>query len=190
MRRPAPDMEITLKFNISSKMHYFSSQVFEAQSDCAPRSVWSIGAIFDDLGSVGAGSAWLFGIGWTACGGIVDASLTCVPSSGSLPFTTQMTATLTNNYTGQMRRLAARVDVTLASGTYFPSWKAGYTNVAAGSSYITAWNQNLPALGTLVGDNLFELVAEDVTPSPYNQPPYPMSGDTDTDSCLVTGVAP
>jgi hypothetical protein len=55
---------------------------------------------------------------------------------------------------------------------------------------MAAWNQNLPALSSLVGDNTFELVAEDVTPSPYNQPPYPPAGDTDTDICTATGIAP
>jgi len=29
-----------------------------------------------------------------------------------------------------------------------------------------------------------------VTPPPYNQPPYPPAGDTDTASCTVTGIAP
>lgn len=120
----------------------------------------------------------------------LDASLSCVPSSGTLPFATQMTATLTNTYTGQLRRLAAKIHLTLASGSYFANWRAGFTNVAAGSNFVTAWNQNLPALGTVVGDNLFHLVAEDVTPAPYNQPPYPPAGDMDTDSCTVTGVAP
>ena len=33
-------------------------------------------------------------------------------------------------------------------------------------------------------------MAEDVTPPPYNQPPYPPEGDSDSDSCVVTGVAP
>jgi hypothetical protein len=122
--------------------------------------------------------------------GTLSATMDCVPSTGTLPFTTQMTATLTNNYTGQIRRLAARINVTIAGGASFSNWRGGYTNVAAGDAYVSAWNQNLPALGTLVGDNRFDLVAEDITPAPYNQPPYPPAGDTDTDSCMVTGVAP
>ena len=77
-----------------------------------------------------------------------------------------------------------------AGGGYFPNWRAGYTNIAAGSSYISSWNQNIPALGMLIGDNIFSLAVEDVTPSPYNQPPYPPSGDTGTANCTVTGVAP
>ena len=41
-----------------------------------------------------------------------------------------------------------------------------------------------------MGDNVFTLVAEDVTPAPYNQPPYAASGDTDSGACTVTGLAP
>ncbi len=45
-------------------------------------------------------------------------------------------------------------------------------------------------LGTLVGDNVFTLVGEDVTPAPYNQPPFLPSGDTASDNVTVTATAP
>jgi hypothetical protein len=57
-------------------------------------------------------------------------------------------------------------------------------------NFISSWNQNIPNFGILVGDNLFTLVAEDVTPAPYNQPPYLPAGDTDINACTVTGIAP
>ncbi len=120
----------------------------------------------------------------------VSATLSCLPSSGTLPFTTTISAELINLYTGQTRRLAARFDVSLAGGGYFSNWRAGYTNVAAGSSYSTSWNQAIPALGALVGSNLFTLRATDVTPAPYNQPPYPPAGDSDTAQCTVVGNVP
>lgn len=120
----------------------------------------------------------------------VSAEFTCIPPSGTVPFTTAMTATLANLYTGQTRRIAGRINATLASGAYIGNWRAGYTNVTAGNSYVSAWSQNIPALGSVIGPNLFELVVEDVTPSPYNQPPYPSAGDTDTATCTVTGIAP
>ncbi len=126
----------------------------------------------------------------TTSSSTVDAAMTCSPSSGTVPFSTQMNISLTNLYAGQTRRLAGRIDVMIAGGNSYPNWRAGYTNVAGGGSYTSSWIQNIPALATLVGDNLFSLVVEDVTPSPYNQPPYPLSGDTATDSCIVTGVAP
>ncbi len=62
--------------------------------------------------------------------------------------------------------------------------------MAAGESYSVSWNQNLPVLGSLVGINQFQLVAVDVTPAPYNQPPYPSAGDNATASCTVTVSAP
>jgi hypothetical protein len=62
--------------------------------------------------------------------------------------------------------------------------------VAPGDSYVTSWVQNIPALGTVIGDNLFALVVEDVTPPPYNQPPYPAAGDTAEANCTVMGIAP
>ncbi len=120
----------------------------------------------------------------------VSASLSCVPSSGTLPFTTNMTVGLTNLYTGFTRTLAAKLHVTVAAGQYFANWRSGYTNVAGGDTFTTNWLQNIPALGTLVGANDFTLLAADVTAAPYNQPPYPAAGDTDSAGCTVTGVAP
>jgi len=120
----------------------------------------------------------------------VDAAYTCVPSSGTVPFATSMSVTLTNLYTGQTRRVAGRIGATLANGTAYATWRAGFTNLAAGESYTSQWTQNIPALGSLIGDNVFLLTAEDVTPAPYNQPPYPAAGDTDTAGCTVTAAAP
>ncbi len=91
-------------------------------------------------------------------------SLTCSPDSGVLPFSSLFTVTLANRYDGQIRRLAGRIDVGLANGANYPSWRAGFTNVAPGESYVASWVQSFPALGSLVGDNTFTLVAEDVTP--------------------------
>ncbi len=123
-------------------------------------------------------------------GSTISAELTCLPSSGTLPFGTTMTVTLNNLYTGQSRRISGHLDASLAGGQSYTNWRAGFTNVAAGGSFVTSWNQNLPALGTLVGSNIFSLVAADVTPAPYNQPPYPPAGDTDSANCTVTGNAP
>ena len=122
--------------------------------------------------------------------GTVSAGMACTPSSGTLPFVTNMSVTLNNNYGGQIRRLAARINVTIGDGHSYSNWRAGWTNVAAGGSYANSWNQTIPALGAVIGSNVFELVAEDVTPAPYNQPPYPPAGDTDTSSCTVIGIAP
>lgn len=120
----------------------------------------------------------------------VSVALDCLPSSGTLPFSTNLSVMLHNDYSGQIRRIAAHIDLTTGSGSYYTNWRAGFTNIAAGESYTSSWSQIIPALGTLVGNNVFTLIAEDVTQSPYNQPPYPPAGDTDSDDCTVTASAP
>ncbi len=120
----------------------------------------------------------------------IGGSLACSPGSGILPFSSLFTVTLSNRYDGQIRRLAGRIDVALANGANYPSWRAGFTNMAPGESYVASWVQSFPALGSLVGVNTFTLAAEDVTPVPYNQPPYPASGDTAVDECTVSCATP
>jgi len=118
----------------------------------------------------------------------VSAVFACFPDNGSLPFTTTMYATLENLYTGFTRTIAGRINVLLAGGSSINGWRSGYTNVAAGGTFNTSWNTNLPASGQLVGSSVFTLVVEDVTAAPYNQPPYPASGDTDSNSCTIVGT--
>lgn len=120
----------------------------------------------------------------------ISAELTCQPSSGVLPFRAAMTVTLNNDFTGQFRRLAARLDITLGDGGHLGNWRRGTTTIPGGGRFTSKWNQNFPAFESLVGDSVFYLVAEDVTPAPYNQPPYPAAGDTATGTCTVTGIAP
>ena len=120
----------------------------------------------------------------------VGSDMTCTPQSGTLPFTTHMAFELANQHDWQTRRMAGRINIQLGSGEYIPNWRAGYTNISAGESFNSSWNLNIPAIGSLVGDNTFTLVAEDVTAAPYNQPPYPPAGDTATAACTVTGIAP
>jgi hypothetical protein len=125
-----------------------------------------------------------------AISGTVSATLVCVPSAGTVPFATGMQAALTNEYGGQSRRVAGRIDVLLAGGGFYANWRAGYTNLGPGESWSASWNTTIPALGSVIGENSFTLVAVDVTPSPFNQPPYPPDGDSALAVCTVTGVAP
>lgn len=120
----------------------------------------------------------------------ISAELQCDPSTGTLPFQTRMTVLLTNNYEEWNRRVAAHIDITLANGSFFAYWRAGFTNLLPGESYSKSWWQTIRAYLTFVGDNRFDLAAMDVTPYPYNQPPYPPAGDTDTSVCTVTGLSP
>ncbi len=120
----------------------------------------------------------------------VRAGMTCMPSSGTLPFTTQMQAVMTNLCYDEARRLSARIDILRAAGGYVNGWRRGSANVAPNADLSMTWNQNIPALGSLVGDNVFTMVAVDVTPAPWNQPPHWPSGDSDSDAATVIGVSP
>lgn len=119
----------------------------------------------------------------------IVSNLDCIPSSSQLPFATQFTVCLTN-LEDRTRRIAGQLNVALASGGQYSNWKAGWTNVAAEESFCTNWNQTIPNLGTLVGENVFTLIGEDVTPAPYNQSPHQPSGDTFTDTQSIIGVSP
>jgi len=119
----------------------------------------------------------------------IAAEITCTPGSGVIPFSPKMTVALTNLFTGQYRKMAAVINVTLGGGRHITNWRSGYANIAPGSRYVTNWYQSFPD-HRFRGDNIFELVADDITPAPYNQPPYPPTGDFDTASCTVTGIAP
>ncbi len=111
----------------------------------------------------------------------VGGTFSCTPDVGTAPFVTSMRAELINNYDGITRRMAAQITFRLPNGTNYPNWRAGFTNIGPGEAYIATWNQSIPALPRMDGESRFTLLAEDVTPAPYNQPPYPPSGDSDTD---------
>jgi hypothetical protein len=120
----------------------------------------------------------------------VGATLSCLPQFGVLPFSLSMSVEMQNLAADGTRRMAGRIGAELAGGAVYNNWRAGYTNLGPGETYSTSWQQNLPANPTLVGPNIFTLTVEDVTPAPYNQPPYMPSGDTDGDSCAVVGISP
>ncbi len=88
------------------------------------------------------------------------------------------------------RRIAARITVTLANGNSYDPWRGGYTNVAPGATFVRQFDVQIPALASVIGNNTFVLIAEDVTPSPYNQPPYPAAGTTCTKTQVVVANAP
>ena len=123
------------------------------------------------------------------CNGLT-VSFQCTPSSGTLPFTSSFSVQLDNPVADQTRRIAGRIDIDLAGGGFIGNWRAGFTNIAPGASFATGWNQSLPAVPGLVGTTVFTLHGMDVTPAPYNQPPYQPAGATASDSCGITGTAP
>ncbi len=132
---------------------------------------------------------WGLGSGTTPPTDTVAVAIGCNPDSGVLPFTTQMAVSLIN-LTTENRRVAGRINMVIGNGTSYTNWRAGWTNLSPAETYNSLWNQSLPGLASLVGSNVFTLLGADVTPAPYNQPPFAPAGDTDTDSCTVIATAP
>ncbi len=116
-------------------------------------------------------------------------SMSCLPDNGTLPFASQFCVGLTN-LTDENRRMAASITFELPNTTVYPNWRAGWTNLSPDETYNTCWNQNFPGLGSMVGQSLFTILGADVTPAPYNQPPFVPAGDTDTDTCTITATSP
>ncbi len=110
---------------------------------------------------------------------------TCAPTSGTVPFYTRMTVRLLNRVPDHTRQVAARIQLDLANGQSFDNWKAGYQSIAGGTRASTSWYQRIPALISLIGKFQFTLFVEDVTPAPWNQPPYPASGYRAEDRCIM-----
>ena len=133
---------------------------------------------------------YLFNNSGAASLSTLAAGLTVAPDNGQVPFVANFSVSLANTYPGQIRRLAGRINIALANGSSVNFWRAGYTNVAPGGLFTSSWNQTIPAIGSLIGLNVFTLMAEDVTPAPYNHPPYPAAGGTDTASADLTASVP
>lgn len=120
----------------------------------------------------------------------VSCEYTCNPISGTVPFQTAMNISVLNHYTEQSRTVEMEIDVTLGNQTIIDNWKSGSTNLSPHESYEQSWAQSIPALGSVIGDNHYLMKVADVTPAPYNQPPYPPSGDTASSECVITATAP
>ena len=143
--------------------------------------LWSLGCSSD------SGSATDPGFGYTA--ETVSASVDCIPVEGTLPFSTRVCVTMTN-LAATPRTFAARIDLQLANGTLIENWRFREVQLDAHGEDTTCWQQSLFQLGSLLGDNYARLTVVDITPPPYNQPPYPGSGDSARDTCHVEGTYP
>jgi predicted outer membrane repeat protein len=119
--------------------------------------------------------------------GTVAAAIVCSPPAGTLPFAATAMVELKNRCPGSPRRLAARLDFYLANGRYYSNWRVDVLALAAGERQSGRWTLDLPDIPAFQGLSTGVLVVHDVTPAPYNQPPYPPSGATATDSFTVTG---
>ena len=154
------------------------------------------GSDFDHDGDVDlvAGNWWFGGFSTLYNSSIpqntVTAGVQCIPSSGTIPFSTAITVYLGNDCLRQDRTVAGSIDLYLADGTVVSDFRSGFSQIPAASLSIFSWSQHIPYRGKVVGMNTFMLMVTDVTAAPFNQPPYPPSGDSSTDICLVSGIAP
>jgi hypothetical protein len=107
-------------------------------------------------------------------GGTISAAISCLPSAGTVPFQSTFTVTMTNRLKAEHRRAAGRIDLRLGNGQQYGGWRSGYTNLSPAEQFTSQWTQAIPALGPVIGQNVFALHASDVTPPPWNQGPRPV----------------
>ncbi len=119
---------------------------------------------------------------------VFSAGLVCTPTSGTLPFMTQISVSVTNQI-DYGRVFAGRLDWELASGKIIDNFRSGIVLVPPQGTVTRSLNYLVPHNDNLVGENVGTLTMEDITPPPYNQPPRPPSGTTDTDNCSLQGIA-
>jgi len=139
----------------------------------------------DDGGPTIRGALWTLFLEGTVR--TISADLACVPDTGTIPFSIQMTMRVENLRLDQDRSAAYRIDATLPDGTVITGLQAGQYDLSAGQIRVENWSQSIPPSGALPGGYTFDLIAEDVTPAPFNQAPFPPSGCEAVHDCLVTG---
>jgi hypothetical protein len=81
----------------------------------------------------------------------------------------------------------ARLEAQLSDGTLFENWRSADVVLDDVEQRTYSWIQDLPAHPGLAGENVFRLRATDISPAPFNQPPYPASGCTGSAECAVEG---
>ncbi|MFH1509512.1 MAG: FG-GAP repeat protein [bacterium] len=145
-----------------------------------------VGAHRDSASINVAGSAYVFDT-FNPGTERISVNLECLPPAGVLPFNVDFYVLLTKHFDSP-RTVYAKIRVDLANGTVFDNWKQGTKTLTSFNNFSYHFSATLPRSGSVFGNNVFTLFGEDITPSPYNQPPYPPSGDTDTDACIVMGV--
>lgn len=119
----------------------------------------------------------------------IDCSLHCTPESATLPFSWRISVGLRNLRPGP-RRAAGRADLHFSDGDTWTGWRSGVYDLSGqGSDYIS-WSVAVPALQPLLGQLRLDLDITDVTPAPWNQPPYAPSGDMAEKSCTVEVIPP
>lgn len=119
----------------------------------------------------------------------VFAAMECFPDAITLPSTCRIQIGIRNMSQAQ-RLVDAGLSIELPDGALYENFRFGSLSISGGDSFDTFWRQSFPAIPALEGTSVLRLRAEDVTPSPYNQPPYPPSGAVDSKACTLQIIVP
>jgi hypothetical protein len=119
----------------------------------------------------------------------IDATLTGTPLYDTLPTTVKMCVTI-KNLVDCPRTVDGRIDLWLGGGVPLYEWRIQAVEVAPLGTWQRCWTNELMDLQSLEGKNVARLTVVDVTPPPFNQPPYPPAGSTAQDVCFFWGVSP
>jgi hypothetical protein len=126
---------------------------------------------------------------WMSPAETISLDMACTPVSATLPFDVLLQVTLSND-SDYWRRVAAGLDLQLAGGYYMADLTTGVRGIGPGGVFVWSVTRVFPGHPMLVGNNTFRVSAYDVTESPYNQPPFPASGDTALGTCDVECLIP
>ncbi len=113
------------------------------------------------------------------------------PPAGLLPFNGRFWILLRQATIPETPRLAAvNIGLRTSGGQYFRNWRSGTAFVTQGEDTLEVWTQVIPNLWSFAGENQFLVRVEDISPPPYNLPPYQPSGGTAINTFIFTGVEP
>ncbi len=78
----------------------------------------------------------------------------------------------------------------LGRGDPLYEWRFRAIKLPPNGTWDRCWNNEMTDLQTLEDKNIVRLHVVDVTPPPFNQPPYPPSGYVVEDVCFFWGINP
>lgn len=113
------------------------------------------------------------------------------PPAGILPAHPRFWLLIRQQTSPAVERTAAiNIGLRAAGGPYYPNWRTGTATITPDVDTLEIWNMVLPDSWSMVGENQLLLRLVDITPPPYNLPPYQPSGGTATDTFIFTGIEP
>jgi hypothetical protein len=120
----------------------------------------------------------------------IDAEIDCTPLYNTLPATVKICVDV-RNLVDSPRVVDGRIDLWLGQGgSSVDNWRFREVEIEPNGSWQQCWNNHTLDLESLEEKNIARLRVMDVTPPPYNQPPYPPSGFVAEDFCFFWGERP